>query len=81
MTVDMTPPPLRSFFVIVDSPELPQRYEFDVEARVPVEAQVKAAERALAAAIDGGKQLPQSLRRLSQEDAVTGIAGYAEVKS
>jgi hypothetical protein len=66
---------MKTYKVTVDSPELPPRYEFDVEARVTAEAEVKGAEHALAAV---GDDLAPSLRRLSEEDRVVGLAYFAE---
>lgn len=74
---DMTPPPMKTYAVVIDSPELPERYGCgSIRARVPVEAEVKAAELALAAA---GDRIAPALQRRSQEDRVTAVAHYAEV--
>lgn len=68
---DMTPPPMKQWHVVVDSPELTGHCEFDVEARTEVEAEVKGAERALAAA-DASK-LPGNL-----EERVVAVARNAK---
>lgn len=73
---DMTPPPLKFYRVVIDSPELPEKYEYpNIEARVPVEAEVRGAELALVAA---GDRIAPSLQRLSQEERVADVAKYAE---
>lgn len=75
--MSLTPPPLKMWHVIVDSPELPKKYEFDLEARVEVEAEVKGAEQALA----GVDVIPTAaLRKLNQEGRVVAVAHYAEAK-
>jgi hypothetical protein len=71
---DLTPPAMKRYRVIVDSPELPERHDFDLDARVEVEAQVKGAEVALTTT----RHLPRRLARLSREDQVTAVAGFAQ---
>jgi hypothetical protein len=76
MTADLTPPPIKRWRVVIDSPELPEKYEFEVEARVKVEAMVRGAEHAVAVA--GGRAVPSLRRGGSQEIQVLNVAGYAE---
>lgn len=54
---DLTPPPMKKWQVVIDSPQLPERYEFEVDARVETEA-CRAGPRQRR--VDGpGSQSPQ----------------------
>lgn len=69
---DMTPPPMKTWAVVVDSPFIP-KHECEVEARVEAEAQVYGAEAALAAAPD--RLTAPALKRITKmEDRVTTVA-------
>lgn len=72
---DMTPPPMRTWAVVVDSPELSQKIDCEVEARGEAEAQVNAAEVALAVLSE--ERLSAKFRRRKRETQVAAVAKYA----
>lgn len=60
----------------IDSPNLPKRYDYEVEAMTEIEAKVRGAECAVTVAGDDAG--PAKFRKQSREDKVTDCAGYAE---
>jgi hypothetical protein len=73
--MSLDPPPVRTWVVSVDSPELPRKVELEVEAMVEVEAQVRAAEGALLT-IDAA-DLSAKFRRRKPENQVADVAKFA----
>lgn len=71
----LEPPPMRLWSVEVDSPELPGRHRFEIEARVEVEAQVSAAEVTLMTIPE--EKLSAKFRRRKRETQVADVAKYA----
>lgn len=76
MAVDMTPPPVVTWAVVVDSPELPRKIECEVSAMTGIEAQVRAAETALL--LIGSDKLTAKFKRRKPENQVADVAKYAE---
>lgn len=73
--MSLEPPPVRTWVVAVDSPELPRKVELEVSAMTETEAQVCAAEGALLT-IDAA-DLPAKFRRRKRETQVADVARYA----
>lgn len=76
MTVDMTPPPVVTWAVVVESPELPRKVECEVSAMGEIEARVRGAETALL--VVGSDELSAKFKRRKAEDQVAAVAKYAE---
>lgn len=75
-SVDMTPPPVKCWVVVIDSPELPRKVTVEVDAMVITEAKVRGAEAALV--VVDAAELSAKFKRRKAESQVAAVAKYAE---
>lgn len=73
--MSLEPPPVTTWVVVVDSPELPRKVELEVAAMAETEAQVYGAEGALLT-IEAA-DLSAKFKRRKRETQVADVAKYA----